>query len=183
MNRKLVLVGILFFSSMTFSLTSCKGRVKDPDPSPTPTATTAPNPQPKDAEEFFKKMTEAGFTKKKEELTAEIKKTILVKITTWDSTVKIADLFEKNKAHFKPEIADAKEYQAKGLAFAKKNTSDIYIDHRTGAAKNTILMIKVDPKTFEIAPIGAKGTIFGYDQATVAPTSEQLLFVPPDVYK
>lgn len=189
MNKKLVLLSVLLTASINISLTSCKGRVPAPTPSgstpPTasPSPSVDPNPQPKNAEEFFKKMTEAGFTKKKEELTLEIKKNVTIKVTAWDTTTKPAELFDKNKAHFKPEIADAKDYQAKGLEFAKKNTSDIYLDSKNGSAKNTILMIKIDPKTFEIAPVGPKGTVFGYDQAPVAPTSTQLLFVPPDVYK
>lgn len=177
------IIKLTLLSLLALSFFACPRRVKDPEPSPTPTATADPaDAQPATADDFFKKMTDAGYTKKKEEIAAEIKKLSALKVSAWDGNVKLPAMFEANKAHFKPEIKDAAEFKTKGIDFAKKG-GDLYVNHVAGAASNTYPILKLDPKTFENISISAKGTILSYDQATAAPTSKVMLLVPPDVYK
>ncbi|MEK7434065.1 MAG: hypothetical protein AABZ74_13095 [Cyanobacteriota bacterium] len=177
------IISLALVSIFAVSILACNRKPKEPDPTPTPTATADPaDAQPATADDFFKKMTDAGYTKKKEEIAAEIKKLSALKISAWDGNVKLPAMFEANKAHFKPEIKDAAEFKTKGIDFAKKG-GDLYVNHVAGSASNTYPILKLDPKTFENISVSAKGTILSYDQATAAPTAKVMLLVPPDVYK
>ncbi|MFN8671835.1 MAG: hypothetical protein U0457_07070 [Candidatus Sericytochromatia bacterium] len=180
-RKTIILVSLISINLFSFG---CPRRAAKPDPTPTATATVDPSElQPKNAEEFFKKMAEVGYTKKKEEITADLKKILAIKIANWDGNIKIPQLFDANKANFNPALKDANEFKTKGLEFAKNGAGDIYIDYAKGASANKYPLLKIDPKTFEYVGISEKGTVINYNQTKGLPTAKQMLVIPAEVYK
>lgn len=136
-----------------------------------------PNPKPPDPgqpqtdTDFFALMKRFGFSKSKEDLVADIKKGVNLKISDWSpGTVKnkdknIAGHFKDSIKYFNPAIKDVGEYTSRSLQLAaKKDVIDFYVSVNFGAKKDTIDMLKVDAKTLEVLYYNKSGLISGYTQ-------------------
>jgi hypothetical protein len=136
-----------------------------------------PHPQPPDPgqpqtdTDFFTLMKRFGFSKSKDELVAEIKKGVNLKITDWSpGTVKnhdknIANKFKDSAKYFNPPLKDAQEYFQHSMKLAaKKDMVDFYVSVNFGPKKDTIDLLKVDAKTLEVLYFNKSGLISSYTQ-------------------
>lgn len=160
----------------------------NPDPAPSdnkPPAVTEPgdgtgdlpNPKPPDPgqpqtdTDFFMLMKRFGFSKSKDDLTADIKKGVNLKISDWSpGTIKnkeknIASKFKDSAKYFNPALKDVNEYYARSMKLAaKKDVIDFYLSVNFGPKKDSIDLLKVDAKTLEVLYYNKSGLISSYTQ-------------------
>lgn len=163
-----------------------------------------PDPQqPTTEDDFWKLMARFGFmqTRTKDELLADIKKGLALKITDWspgqvgDKNKNIAKRFTDNKKYFNPAITSEAQYLQKSLALANDNPKnvDFYLDVEYGAkdGRGQIIMQRINPRTLEVLYYNNKGLITNYTQTskpkTTAPPAllrlTHFMFIPPTVYQ
>lgn len=163
-----------------------------------------PDPQqPKTEDDFWILMKRFGFmqTRTKEQLLADIKVGVAMKITGW-STGTLKDV-NKNilskytnastKKYMNPYPKTVEEYTAKSMTLAKKANKDVdfYLDVEYGAkdGKGVINMQRIEPKTLEVLYYNKSGLITNYTQTALPETGPPALlrlthfmFIPPAVY-
>jgi hypothetical protein len=148
-----------------------------PQPNPNPQPNPQPNPNPPDPgqphtdTDFFILMQRFGFAKSKDELIADIKKNVNMKITDWSpGTVKnkeknIANKFQDSAKYFNPALKDVKDYYAHSMKLAAKtDVIDFYVSVNFGPKRDSIDLIKVDAKTLEVLYYNKSGLISSYTQ-------------------
>jgi hypothetical protein len=159
------------------------GNNNPPPPPPDPN-------QPKDLDSFFELMKKFGFKQTKEEITADIKKLISTKISTWskgtfdDIEKNISDKFKSNSKYFKPPLKDINDYKTRSLALAnKKENIDFYLDVTYGPKSSTIYIQKVDNKTLEVLMLNRNGSISNYTQTEGSLLRlSHFMKIPPALY-
>lgn len=166
--------------------------IQTTNPKPTPTNPPPPDPQqPQNDTDFWNLMKRFGFTKTKEEITADIKKQISLKISDWsagnvnDKTKNIEAKFKESAKYFKPALKDSKEYLDKSLLLAnKKDGIDFYLDVTFGPKGGTVYVQKIDAKTLEVLFINRNGLISNYTKTDGALLRlAHFMRISPTVYK
>lgn len=169
------------------------------NPSSSPDVGPHPNPpdpqQPTTEDDFWTLMKRFGFfeSKTKEQLTADIKTGVALKISAWspgtqkDVAKNIQAKYKDSAKYLNPAAKDVNDYQTRSMKMASASQSiDYYLDVTYGpkAKRGEIVLQKVNAVTLEVLFFNKSGLITNYTQTPGSLLRlAHFMKIPPSVYK